>query len=512
MGRSANTKRNIIWGFLQTLLTVLLPFFVRTALIYRLGADYVGLNSFLFSLLSLLSLTELGFGSAIGFSMYRPIAEGDDATVLRLLEYFKRVYRVIGLIILATGCVLMPFLDAMIEGPVPDHVSIQAAFAIYLFNVVIGYMLVGYKQTLLAAHQRNDIVSKVSLSATILLNVVQIIVLFVFPDFYVYALVMPVCTILQNIVIHLIASRLFPQFKADRFLHDGLTREERKLIRQRVMGLLVYKTCQVTRDSCDSIFISMFLGLTMVACYSNYFLVTSSLLMVLEVICTSMTASVGNSVASESPEKNFQDMRLFMFLYSFVSTICLSCLICLYQLFIALWVGSDLMLPDDIVFLLCVYFQIRIIGDIRSVYVDATGTWWKLKGRSIIEVVLNIGLNFCLVQVLGVAGVIIATIVSMVIVNYLWGSEMIFSSYFKNGKLHIFFLDNLLYSGAALLSCVVSYVILADVGTVNWLWFVLKGAFAILISSAVLLVCFGWTKRFRRAVSFALSVLRKPAV
>lgn len=505
MSRSINAARNILWGLIQKALSVLLPFFVRTALIYCLGVEYVGLNSLYASILSVLSLAELGFASAVAYSMYRPIAEGDKRMVLQLLQFFRRVYRVIGLCILAVGLLVMPFLDSMIEGSRPGDVNLQIAFGIYLANTCISYLMCGYRQTLLDAHQRNDVVSKVSTLVCFVLNGSQIALLLIVPNYYIYALVIPVLTVAQNLAIAYLSNRLYPEYSAAKFIDEPLCKKERQEIRKRVMGIMVYRTCQITRDACDSIFISIFIGLTAVACYSNYFLVVSSLLAVLEVMCSSMTASVGNSIASEDVEKNFKDMRLFMFLYSSIATVCLACLVCLYQLFMTLWVGPSLLLPDSIVVLLCVYYYVRVIGDIRSVYVDATGLWWELKGRSVIEALMNVVLNLILVQVIGVAGAVTATIISMLLVNYLWGSEVVFTHYFGRRKLLVFFADNAIYSIAALAACFAAFYVCSLFGGVSWGWFVVKGFVSACVATAVLFLLFFRTSRYKEAKGFVSS-------
>lgn len=500
--RALNTKRNIIWGFLQRVLSVLLPFFVRTALIYQLGVSYVGLNSFYLSILNMLSLAELGFGTAIAYSMYEPIAKEDHETVARLLRYFKKVYRIIGLVIFAAGLIIMPFLEFMIAGEHPADVNLQIGFAIYLFNTAIGYLMFGYRQTLLAAHQRNDVTSKITSVVLIILNFSQIIVLLAYPNFYVFLVLVPITTVLQNVLICAISNKLFPQYRESGYLKTGLTSYESKAIRQRVVGVFVYRTCQVTRDSCDMIFISMFLGLAVAGCYSNYYMIASSVLLVLQVICTSMTASVGNSIVSESKEKNFNDLRLFMFMYASVAVVCLACMLCLYQPFMELWAGSDLMLPNYIVWLLCAYFYMRVLGDIRSVYVDATGLWWKLKGRSIIEAIMNVVLNFILVQLIGLPGVVIATIVSMLLINYLWGSEVVFTNYFKNGGLKTFFKDNLVYVLATVVCCFVPYALLGTIPVSPLLKLFIGAILAIGCSAGLWFMLFCRSKRFEQARSF----------
>ena len=128
MGRTDNAKRNLIWGFIQKIVSVLIPFVSRTIMIYVLGMEYIGLNSLFASILSMLSFAELGIGSALVFSMYKPIADGDDDKVCALLAFYRRCYIVIGTIIVGCGLVILPFLDKFITGDVPSDTNIYVPY------------------------------------------------------------------------------------------------------------------------------------------------------------------------------------------------------------------------------------------------------------------------------------------------------------------------------------------------------------------------------------------------
>ena len=67
---------------------------MRTIIIYYLGAEFLGLNSCLQSILQVLNLAELGVGSAMVFSMYKPIAENDTEKLCALLNLYKRYYTI----------------------------------------------------------------------------------------------------------------------------------------------------------------------------------------------------------------------------------------------------------------------------------------------------------------------------------------------------------------------------------------------------------------------------------
>ena len=129
--RTKNTTRNTVWGISEKILTLLLPFFTRTILLKLLGAEYLGLNSLFSSILQVLNMADLGIGSAIVYSMYKPIAEDDHDAICALLRLYERLFKIVGIVILLLGIGIMPFLDKLINGEVPDGVNIYLIFSIY---------------------------------------------------------------------------------------------------------------------------------------------------------------------------------------------------------------------------------------------------------------------------------------------------------------------------------------------------------------------------------------------
>ena len=146
INRTKNTIWNILWGVLNKIINIVLPFISRTVVIYILGSEYIGLSSLFTSILQVLNLAELGVSSAIVFSMYKPIAEDDDKTICALMNLYRKLYRIIGCIILAIGIMLMPFLDHFIKGTYPGDINIYILYLLYLSNTVIGYFIFAYKK------------------------------------------------------------------------------------------------------------------------------------------------------------------------------------------------------------------------------------------------------------------------------------------------------------------------------------------------------------------------------
>ena len=102
MSRTKNVLRNSAWGIIYRLVTMIGPFVIKTIIIHELGIQYNGLNGLFTSILTVLNLTNLGFSSSLVYTMYRAVAEDDNESLCAMLNYFKKVHRIIGSIILCT--------------------------------------------------------------------------------------------------------------------------------------------------------------------------------------------------------------------------------------------------------------------------------------------------------------------------------------------------------------------------------------------------------------------------
>lgn len=231
MGRTKNAVRNIIWGFVNKFIVLFFPFIIRTIIIRQLGSEYLGLNSLFTSILQVLNLTELGFSSAIVFSMYKPIAEKDEKTICALMNLYKKIYRIIGCLILLIGLCITPFIKELINGTYPTDINIYILYLIYLFNTAITYFLFAYKSTLLIAHQRSDITSNINTIASLLQYTVQITILYALKNYYIYIIVNIISTILNNLLTAYIANKKYPQYKPIGKVSKEITKEIKQKVR-----------------------------------------------------------------------------------------------------------------------------------------------------------------------------------------------------------------------------------------------------------------------------------------
>lgn len=494
-----NTKRNIVYGLINKMVLLVMPFIMRTIINHIFGAEYLGLTSLFNSILSVLSITELGISSALVYNMYEPIANGNQKRVNELLNFYRKAYFVIGLIIFTVGGLALPFLPHFINGSYPKEINIYVVYLILLLNASIGYFMYAYKQSLLAAHQREDVNSKINLVVQLCMQFLQIVFLIFARNYYLYVVCLPIFTVANNIWINTITNRMFPDAKCEGQLDKEILRKIKKL----VWGTFIQKFSQVTRNSFDSICLSLYVGLVITGIYTNYYTIFSMLLAIFMVFNTALAGGIGNHVAVKSIEENFEEMKRLDFLYMTFTGWCTICLLCLYQPFMTIWMGDDMLLPFSVVVLICVYFYLLKMGDMRALYSSAAGLWWFHRKRSISETILNIVLNFTLGYFWGIYGILLATIISIFCCNIVWGSLIVFEKYFNREMLKVYFGYHIKYILVTLCALFVTYF------AVNYIQFnsiiitfLLKGLVSAILPIIIYFMIYFKTSIFKNSLKY----------
>ena len=453
--RTKNASRNILYGVILKIYQILVPFLIRTAMIYLMGVQYLGLSSLFTSILQVLNLAELGVGSAMIYSMYKPIAEDDDVTICALMKLYQTYYRVIGLVIAVVGCLLTPFIPKLISGDIPDNLNIYVLYLLNLGATVLSYWLYAYKNSILQAYQRTDVVSKVNLLTSTIQYVLQLFVLWIFRNYYLYVIVMLATQALTNIATAIVADKLYPQYKPK----GNVSLDEKKNINNRIKDLFTSKIGSIIYDSADTIVISSFLGLTILAIYQNYFYILNAITGLIAVAFSACTAGIGNSIVVETKEKNYKDLRTFTFIICWIGGMCAACLLCLYQPFMELWVGKELMLPFSTVVCFAIYFFVRQLNSLFNTYKDASGMWHEDRFRPLVAALTNLVLNLVLVQYIGIYGILLSTVLAIICVGMPWLLHNLFTVIFEKGYLIGYLKDLFYYCIIVFISCLVTYFV-----------------------------------------------------
>lgn len=502
--RTKNATRNIIFGLILKIYQIVFPFIMRTVMIYFMGVKYLGLNSLFTSILQVLNLAELGVGSAMVYSMYKPIAENDGDKVRKLMNLYKSYYRKIGIVIAIFGIIFTPFIPKVIKGDVPSELNIYILYLLNLSSTVFSYWLFAYKNSILQAFQRNDLISKVTIITNTIQYFLQLLVIIYFKDYYLYVIVLIICQILTNILTAIFAQKYYPEFKAS----GTLDVEEKRQINKRIKDLFTARVGSVIVNSIDTIVISAFLGLTILAVYQNYYYILTALIGILSIIYKACTAGIGNSIIMEGKEKNYKDLKKFTFTISWVICICTCCLMCLYQPFMELWVGSEYLLDFKVVICFSLYFYIYEINQLLCTYKDAAGIWHEDRFRPLITALVNLILNIIMVNIWGIYGVILSTVISTVFIGTPWLIKNLFSTIFDKNQANTFLKNILKYFLTMICCLVISYFLLSliDVGII--LKLICGSIICIIIPTTVYFLLYRKTNEYLEAISFIKRIIK----
>ena len=503
--RTKNAMRNILFDGFFKLINMLLPFIMRSVILYYLGAEYLGLNGLFRSILSFLNLAELGVGTAMVFSMYKPVAEDDTETICALMRLYRTFYRIIGLTIAAIGLLLTPFLPNLISGDIPPDMNLYILYFMNLGSTVITYWLFSYKRSLLYAHQRVDIVSKVAIPIKLLEFVLKIITLVIFRNYYLYLLIQLLSYAVENLITAKQVTKMYPHYSA----RGDLPKEKVKEIMRRVRDLFTAKFSNVIFNSADTLVISAFIGLDILAVYQNYFFIITSLRTFLDVFIGACIAGVGNSLITENIDKNYNDCRKVTMLYGWIMCVSSAMLLCMYQPFIEIWMGKDSLLSYSLVISFVIYFYTMGMNKIMSMFKDAAGIWHKDRFRPLAGALVNLVLNLALINFLGLYGVLLSSIISIVVVQIPWLIHNLFREVFPRKYAAQYLLLICALTVIAIGACAGSWFVssLLDLGA--WATLFINAGISFVISNVIFLAVFGHNPMFKQSFAQMKNALKK---
>lgn len=449
-----NTKRNIVWGFGLKLLQLLMPIAVRAVFIDRLGAEYAGLGGLFTSILSFLNLAEMGAGSAVLYFMYKPVAENDTDSVRRLLKLAERFYRIVGIFIFFGGLLLVPFLNKLISGDTPEDINIYVIYILNLLSSAMSYWLFAYKRLILEAYQRNDIISRSTMIASGSRYILQLSVLLIFGNYYLYLVIEIFAQLFLRLIIITVVNKRYPEYR--NLLEPS--REMKKSLYKKTGALLFHKIGGVIVNSADAVVISAVMGLGILGKYQNYTMIMTAVLKTINILDNSVQAGIGNMIAIDGKDKGYSIFEKYSFANFFISTICSCCFLNLYRPFIQIWVGKEMLLDNGLTVTLCAYFFTMRMMMPGNQFESISGNWQYDRFRPLLEGLLNLGMNLVLVRFIGLYGILLSTIISMLFFSLPWLYINLMKNFFKRS--FVPYLKKLLiYLISATMICAASYFV-----------------------------------------------------
>ena len=415
MGRVQSAAKNIAFGYIGNLTTQLLGFILRTVFISYLGDTLNGINDLYTGILSVLSLAELGVGTALNYSLYGPVARKDYEKIKSYMQLYKKAYRVIGLVIAVIGLAISPFLPYLVKQPQGVSVrDLTLYYFIFLFNTVSTYF-VAYKYSLAYAEQKNYIQTNTITITKMITVTLQIAVIVTTRNFYLYLLAAAAVELIQKIFISWYLNRLYPYLKDKNV--KKLSKEETGEVVTKTKALVFHKVGDVARLQTDSMIISAFINVTLVGFVGNYNMILNSVANFVNIIFNSVLSSFGNLIATESKEKQYDVFRVYRFFACWIYGFSAVGFFLLLTPFIVIWQGNEKVLAAGVV--ACILIDYYFKGDriVLSNFKTAAGVFEQDKYLALIQGVVNLILSIVLVQKIGLVGIYIGTIVSGLIAN-----------------------------------------------------------------------------------------------
>lgn len=452
--RIRNASLNAVVSIVTQVTILIVSFVCRTFFIKVLGAEYLGIDGLFSSILTILSLAELGFGSAIIFDLYKPIAEGNIAKARQFITLYATVYRIVMIAVSVVGLALMPFLPSIINlDKLSVDVNIYFVYILFLANTVSTYFLASY-QSILIVNQLQREVSSIQLEMKLVVTSLECLVLFFFKDYYAYLTVKVVGNFVQVYLIKVRANKKFPELcvRSD----EKLTKRELSKIWNNVGALFIRRIGSVVLSSTDNIIINTFISTVMVGVYSNYVLIVSSVKTITGQIFSSVTASIGNYIATQNNRETEALFRFYSFMTYLIYGFCGICIFTLANRFISLLWGDDYLLSIWVVFVIVVDFFLQGFTFSIIYFRDAAGFFVQGRFRPVFSAVINIVLSILLIKPLGVVGVILATVISRLLVSAWYDPYILYKNLFKTNVWRYYGIVAL-YTLIVLALCLLSY-------------------------------------------------------
>lgn len=441
-----NNKRNIfnfLSDFLPQILIALLGIFKIKIFLQYLGNNTLGLYQLYSQLFSYLAIIEIGISSGILYSLYKPTTEKDFLKLKKLYNGANYSFKIIGTIIIILGCILSLFVSFFIKDNSFSILYLSLTFVLYILSNIFNYFFMP-KKLLFYAKEKNYIPNLIYQVFTILKSILEIIAVMLGYDL----IVILILGVVINLIMNLILSFLFKK----EFNYLEKTKEKDFDFLTNLKSIIVHKIANLVSSNIDIVLISKFIGLGNVVIYTTYQYIVLSIQLLTDKISNSLLPSVGNILTKNKNEAESIFIKFNEILYFVAIIICIPLYLSINS-FISIWYNNEIYTSRIIAILFALLLFINIIKQNSNLFVNALGLFKETRICSIVDICLNLILSLILVNLYGIPGVLLATVISLIITELIQKNTIIlkkianekFRFYFKiSYKYYIMIISNLL--------------------------------------------------------------------
>lgn len=481
---------------------VLVTLLSRKIFLQTLGADYLGLNTLLANVLTFLSMAELGIGSAITYSLYKPLAEDDREQIKSLMRLYRNAYWIIGIVIMAAGLLLLPLLP-IITASSAGIEHLQLIYLLFLLNTSISYFF-SYKSALIIADQRRFVFLLNHYGWQLVMYTLQIFVLLRWENYFAYLVLQVGATLVENVVIARIVDKQYPYLREKHV--RPLDRTSVLQIKKNTASMVLTKAGDKVIASTDNILLSWLVNVAAVGIYGNYVTISTAICHVLYQGMNAFVAGLGNLAVTGEKKRQVEVFETIAFITVWLYGWCGIGLYVALTPFVQLFYGADMVLGSAVVFMICLNVYVEGQSTLLNVQTDAMGLYWSLKYKGILEALLNLVLSILLGRVLGLVGILLGTTLSHMLYSFWHQSYVVFheglhsdvkSFYAQDAK------DTLVVLAAAVLTVgAASLIPLEGVAGLA-----VRLVLAVVLPNAVFVLAFHNRREFREVAGIAKGLL-----
>ncbi len=413
--RTDNAALNVFWSIVLYIIYYVVQFLSRTIFIRCLGNQYLSIAGLFSNIITLLSFTELGLGSASVFALYKPIANKDFNEINRYLALFSKLYKYIASVTFVIGILVIPFFPYIIGDNSLDFSDtyIVLVYCIFLLDTISSYFLIT-KRLFMIADQKNYIVSIVDQICNVLFTIIRCVLIALYSNYLIFLILQLFQTFFSNYAIHRYVKKKYPLI-TNINATGSLQPEQIKDVKNNLFSIFFYKIGSIILNGTDNILISAMDGILTVGVYSNYVLVIHSIQILTMKLFEGISASIGNLTVTEDKQsqmKVFYQLDSFCsFVFSFVSI----CLMVLLNSLIKIWIGEDFILSQSVVLPSVLALYTLGSNQVLSMYRSSLGLFKQAKFFPILAAIFNIIFSVVFYKLIGLAGIFWATVMSRIL-------------------------------------------------------------------------------------------------
>ena len=503
--RTKQSFINILVNCFSYLLILLGSFITRGIFSRVLGLDTVGIDGVFLNVVSMLGIVEMGMGVSIVYKLYKPIADNDREAIAVILKFLKKAYQVIGGIVLCLGLLLSLFAGEFAQDSSYPDLWLSAIFLLYVLDVLSTYLF-AYKRAMFIADQRNYINNICRSCCQLAAYLGEIVILFQFRSFVGYLLIKVIFRVLESISISLFYNRFYRDI--DLNTKKAMDPIEKKDLFFNLKAMMLHKVAGFSMSSCSNIITTRFQGLTAGGIYSNYMLIFNGLTSLSNEVFNGIIASFGNLMSStEDDDRVYENYNILYFINYLIYSFFAASFICVMEPFTKVWIGENATFPIATTVLIAVYMYMSGMRQSLIMVKTSAGIYRPDRYFAVAEAVITIGLALTLVNYIGVFGVILGNIISMLLIPFWTQPYLVYHMVFRR-SVKSYYLKYLFYAAMTAAISGLTYWVCTFIPA-GPLQLVLTLAVCLILPNGINLLCFSHTREFRMLFQMAKEMISR---